>query len=154
MGPLLNVGKGEEHSGGRSKESILAAAYEAILGGIYWDGGYDNARQVVEKHFEQDVNNSSLGHDDYKTRLQEITQLIYQKRPTYSILSETGPSHEKRFRTEIQVGGDVLGSGEGPSKKQSEQEAARMALERLRVQGRKVKKTKKYSTVEKYGENT
>lgn len=131
MGPLLKMGKGEERTGGRAKDSILAASLEAVLGGIYREAGYDAARGVVEKHFIQEVEKGRLGQDDYKTRLQEISQLIYQAPPLYRLIGESGPSHSKRFSTEISIGGDVLGCGEGRSKKESEQEAARQALQHL-----------------------
>lgn len=134
MGPLLKMGKGEERTGGRAKDSILAASLEAVLGGIYWEAGYDIARGVVERHFVGEVEDGHLGQDDYKTRLQEISQLIYQAPPRYRLIGESGPSHSKRFLTEISVGGDVLGRGEGGSKKESEQEAAREALQHLQAE--------------------
>ena len=131
LGPLLRLGKGEERSGGRQKESILAGAFEALLGAIYRDGGYDAARGVVERYFATDVREKKLGLRDYKTRLQEISQMLFRAPPTYRVVSETGPDHEKRFVTEITLGGKVLGQGEGRTKKQSEQEAAKQALYEL-----------------------
>lgn len=136
MGPLLNMGKGEERTGGRTKDSILAASLEALLGGIYREAGYDVARAVVERHFIGEVEKGRLGQDDYKTRLQEISQLVYQKPPVYRLVGESGPSHSKWFMTEISVGGDVLGFGEGSSKKESEQAAARAALQHLEEENR------------------
>jgi ribonuclease-3 len=135
IGPLLRLGKGEERSGGRNKESILAGAFEALLGAIYEDGGYPAARSVVERYFSADVTGKGLGQQDYKTRLQEISQMLFRAPPSYRIVSETGPDHEKFFVTEISVGGEVLGKGEGKSKKQSEQEAARKALQELQKSG-------------------
>ncbi len=132
LGKLLRIGKGEERSGGRVKESILAAAFEAILGGIYWDGGYQEACQVVEKHFASEIQKGKLGLQDYKTRLQEISQMLLHAPPTYTLVAESGPSHEKHFVTEIAIGKKILGRGEGKSKKQSEQEAAKRALEKLK----------------------
>ncbi|MFQ5850328.1 MAG: ribonuclease III [Candidatus Binatia bacterium] len=132
LGKLIRIGKGEERSGGRVKGSILAAAFEAVLGGIYWDGGYEAARRVVERHFSSDIKERRLGSEDYKTRLQEISQMLFHTPPTYTLVAESGPSHEKSFVTEISVGGKILGQGEGRSKKQSEQEAARKALEELK----------------------
>jgi ribonuclease-3 len=82
----------------------------------------------VERYFGADVTGKKLGQQDYKTRLQEISQMLFGAPPVYRIVSETGPDHEKFFVTEITVGGKMLGKGEGRSKKQSEQEAARMAL--------------------------
>ena len=131
LGSLLRIGKGEELSGGRSKPSILAGAFEAVLGAIYQDGGYESAHQVVDRYFGAEVTGKKLGQQDYKTRLQEISQMLFGAPPVYRIVSETGPDHEKFFVTEIAVGGKVLGKGEGRSKKQSEQEAAKVALHEL-----------------------
>jgi ribonuclease-3 len=131
FGPLLRIGKGEELSGGRAKASLLSGAFEAILGGIYQDGGYEAARSVVERFFGADVSGKTLGQHDYKTRLQEISQMLFHALPTYRIVSETGPDHEKFFVTEIVVAGRVLGTGSGKSKKQSQQEAAKKALDAL-----------------------
>jgi len=131
LGKLLRMAKGEERSGGRKKESILAGAFEAILGGIYWDGGYEAARRVVENYFASDVKEKNLGLQDYKTRLQEISQMLFRAPPAYRLVAESGPDHEKRFVTEINIGGKILGRGEGKSKKQAEQEAAKKALEEL-----------------------
>ena len=128
---LLRIGKGEEKSGGRSKPSILAGAFEAVLGAVYHDGGYEPAQRVVERYFGTDVTAKRLGHQDYKTRLQEISQMLFRIPPAYRVISETGPDHEKFFVTEITVGGNVLGKGEGRSKKQSEQAAAKKALHEL-----------------------
>lgn len=135
LGPLLRIGKGEELSGGRAKPSILAGAFEALLGAIYRDGGNGAAQQVVERFFGADVTAKTLGQHDYKTRLQEISQMLFRAPPVYRIVSESGPDHEKFFVTEISVGGKVLGKGAGRSKKQSEQEAARQALEELQKSG-------------------
>jgi ribonuclease-3 len=131
LGPLLLLGKGEERSGGRSKPSILAGAFEALLGAVYRDGDYRAARIIVERYFSQDIQEKTLGQQDYKTRLQEISQMLFHIPPSYRLVSESGPDHEKRFVTEIAVAGKVLGKGEGRSKKQSEQEAAKQALNEL-----------------------
>ena len=135
IGSVLRLGKGEERSGGRSKESILAGAFEALLGAIYKDGGYQAARAVVERYFDADLTGKKLGQHDYKTRLQEISQMLFRMPPSYRVVAETGPDHEKMFVTEITVGGNVLGKGEGKSKKQSEQEAAKKALQELQKSG-------------------
>ena len=135
LGSLLRIGKGEELSGGRSKPSILAGAFEAVLGGIYQDGGYGAAHRVVERYFSADITGKRLGQHDYKTRLQEISQMLFRAPPVYRVISETGPDHEKFFVTEIIIGGKVLGRGEGRSKKQSEQAAAKKALHELQKSG-------------------
>jgi ribonuclease III len=131
LGALLRLGKGEERSGGRSKPSILAGAFEALLGAVYRDGGYEAAHKLVERYFAADVGEKNLGLQDYKTRLQEISQMLFREPPVYRLVSERGPDHAKSFVTEIAVGGKVLGQGEGGSKKQSEQEAAKKALDEL-----------------------
>ena len=131
LGALLRLGKGEERSDGRSKPSILAGAFEAILGAVYRDGGYEAARAVVERFFLHDVTGKQLGQQDYKTLLQEISQMLFHAPPTYRIVDEAGPDHEKMFVTEITVGGQVLGRGEGKSKKISEQVAAKIAMLKL-----------------------
>ena len=131
LGTVLFLSKGEERSAGRNKASILAGAFEALLGGVYQDGGYDPARRIVERYFSADILARTLGQQDYKTRLQEISQLLFRVPPIYRLLSARGPDHEKSFVTEISVGGKLLGTGEGKSKKQSEQEAARKALQEL-----------------------
>lgn len=131
LGDALRIGKGEELSGGRDKESILAGAFEALLGAIYRDGGYQAARRIVERYFGVDVTAKKLGQHDYKTRLQEISQMLFRAPPEYRIVAETGPDHDKYFVTEIAIGGKILGKGEGRSKKQSEQQAAKKALNEL-----------------------
>jgi ribonuclease-3 len=131
LGPLLRLGKGEERSGGRTKPSILAGAFEALLGAVYEDGGYMASRQLVERYFAADFKDKKLGQQDYKTRLQEISQMLFHAPPVYRLVSESGPDHDKCFVTEIAVGGKVLGSGQGKTKKQSEQEAAEKALREL-----------------------
>jgi ribonuclease-3 len=138
LGPMLRIGRGEELSGGRAKPSILAGAFEALLGGIYRDGGYGAAHQVVERYFGADVTEKKLGQHDYKTRLQEISQMLFRAPPLYRIVSESGPDHEKFFVTEITLGGKVLGKGAGRSKKQSEQEAAKLALDELQKSGAQI----------------
>jgi ribonuclease-3 len=90
---------------------------------------------VVERYFGSDIRARNLGQEDYKTRLQEISQMLFHAPPEYRLIAEKGPDHEKRFITEIVVGGKILGRGEGRSKKQSEQEAARKAIEELQQTG-------------------
>ena len=135
LGSLLRLGKGEERSGGRTKPSILAGAFEALLGAVYEDGGYLASRRLVERSFAADFKDKKLGQQDYKTRLQEISQMLFHAPPIYRLVSESGPDHDKCFVTEIAVGGKVLGNGQGKTKKQSEQEAAKRALRELQQKG-------------------
>jgi ribonuclease III len=135
LGALLRLGKGEERSEGRGKPSILAGAFEALLGAVFQDGGYDAARRIVESYFHADVTGKNLGQQDFKTRLQEISQMLFHEPPVYRLVSELGPDHDKRFVTEIAVGGKILGKGQGRSKKQAEQDAAKRALNELKKSG-------------------
>jgi ribonuclease III len=129
LGGFVALGRGEERSGGRDKESILAATYEAVLGAIYLDAGYEAARTIVASHFDADVANDALiGLRDYKTRLQEVTQRLFRETPVYTLIEEAGPDHEKHFVFELSVGGRACGRGAGRSKKLAEQAAALEAL--------------------------
>jgi len=132
LGLALRLGKGEERSGGRDKLSILAAGYEALLGAVYVDGGYEAARRVIEAHFAAEVaEEPSAGLRDYKTQLQELTQRLFREMPTYTLVEESGPEHDKRFVAEIAIGGRPCGRGVGRSKKTAEQAAAMVALAAL-----------------------
>src|SRR5262245_39428906 len=132
LGRWLRLGKGEEKSGGRQKASILAAVYEALLGAVYLDAGFDAARQVVERHFAADLTTqASAGERDYKTRLQELTQRLFRATPVYQLVEESGPDHAKRFVSELSIAGQVYGRGVGHSKKTAEQAAAMEALATL-----------------------
>lgn len=125
----LRLGKGEEKTGGRDKESILASAYEALLGAIFLDGGYEIVRGVVAREFASDWTVEALaGAGDYKTRLQELTQRLFRVSPVYQLVDEQGPDHAKQFAVELSIGGQVLGRGAGASKKAAEQAAAMAAL--------------------------
>jgi len=130
LGGKLRLGKGEEKSGGRDKTSILAAAFEAVIGAIYTDGGLAPAQRVVEQLFTGDIGGPSAERD-YKTELQETAYRRFRAQPVYELVSARGPDHAKRFTTKIRIAGRELGVGEGGSKKQSEQAAARAALSRI-----------------------
>jgi ribonuclease III len=132
LGRWLRVGKGEEKSGGRDKESILAAVYEALLGAVYLDAGYEAARRLVETHFAADLTSeAAAGLRDYKTRLQEVTQRLFRATPVYQLVEESGPDHAKRFVSELSIVGQPYGRGVGHSKKTAEQAAAMEALDLL-----------------------
>jgi ribonuclease-3 len=128
----LRLGKGEEKSGGRDKESILASAYEALLGAIFLDGGYEAVRGVVAREFASDWTAEALaGASDYKTRLQELTQRRFRVSPVYQLVDEQGPDHAKQFAVELSIESQVFGRGTGASKKAAEQAAAMEALARI-----------------------
>jgi ribonuclease III len=132
LGPHLLLGKGEEQTDGREKNSILADAVEAVLAAIYLDGGFDAAFSFVEAHFAEQLQTVSrkFRQTDYKSRLQEFVQAIYREVPRYQVVGTSGPDHDKTFRVRMQVAG-ISAEGEGKSKKMAEQEAARAGLDRL-----------------------
>jgi ribonuclease-3 len=132
VGADLRLGKGEEKSGGRSKPSILAAAYEAIIGAVYLDGGFAAARDLVARHFAAELSPGTRDSPiDHKSRLQEVTQRLFHATPAYGLVAASGPDHARAFVVELRVGGKLYGRGEGRSKKEAEQRAALAALAEL-----------------------
>lgn len=131
----LRIGKGEELSGGREKESLNADACEAIIAAIYLDRGYDKAKEFVLKNLEEKMN--SIGniqnYNDYKTKLQEYVQKNLLSAIKYSVSGEYGPDHDKVFEIELYLDNKCYGKGQGKSKKEAEQCAAKEALKRLGV---------------------
>lgn len=133
LGEFLLLGKGEDSSGGRDKDSLLADSYEALVGAIFLDGGFDAVSVVIEAHFNpimESIRASGLERD-YKTRLQEWTQSEMRGTPTYRMVGESGPDHKKMFQVQLLIGDQEYSQGEGKSKKEAEQDAARMAIEKL-----------------------
>jgi ribonuclease-3 len=133
LGDFLYLGKGEEAGGGRGKSTNLAGALEAVIAAVYLDRGLITARDVVIRLLSADwseLTKSDAGVD-YKSRLQEFIQSRFQQPPSYRLVGETGPDHDKRFTVEVTVNNEILGCGSGRSKKLAETEAARTALERL-----------------------
>ena len=130
IGKALRLGKGEEKSGGRGKVSILAASFEAVIGAIYTDSGLDQAQRVIEDLFADDIGGPAAERD-YKTELQEVAYRRFRAQPVYELIGSRGPDHAKMFTTRIRINGRELGVGEGGSKKQSEQAAAHVALDRI-----------------------
>ncbi len=130
LGQYLRLGRGEERSGGRDKERILAACYEAVLGAVFRDSDYPTARAMIASHFGSAIVTGTAPWD-FKTALQERTQKDGDGAPTYRLVRQSGPAHDRRFEVEVLLAGDALASGTGPSRKDAEQEAARAALEGL-----------------------
>ena len=124
LGDFMLLGKGEEATGGRHRPSILADAFEALIGAIFLDGGMDNAKRFVRRFL--DAAHTSL--KDYKTLLQEIIQKNPGERLSYVVIGESGPDHDKVFNVEVHLNSNVIGKGTGKSKKQAEQAAAKEAL--------------------------
>jgi ribonuclease-3 len=132
LGDALLLGKGEDASGGREKPSILADAMEAVIGAVYLDGGWGAAAALVMRLLGERIEEAAAGPggQDYKTRLQELAARRFEQLPQYEVLDD-GPDHAKRFFASVTVAGEVRGRGEGRSKKQAEQGAARQAWENL-----------------------
>jgi ribonuclease III len=132
LGSTLLLGKGEAAAGGRRKRSILSDALEAVIGAVYLDGGPLAAHDLVSRHLGERVADLAtlLIGIDHKTALQELVARFSDVPPVY-VLSEDGPDHAKRFRAIVSVAGEPLAEGEGRSKKQAEQYAARAARARL-----------------------
>lgn len=136
LGEVLLLGKGESSSGGRKKPSILADAMEAVIGAIYLDAGYEVANRVVLELCGPRLGAAAgrPGEEDYKTRLQELSAQMFDELPVYEV-TDSGPDHAKTFKAVVFVGGHPRGRGEGRSKKQAEQMAARHAWSSLRSNG-------------------
>ncbi|MGE0548215.1 MAG: ribonuclease III [Kofleriaceae bacterium] len=132
LGQWLMLGKGEEKSGGRAKPSILADAFEAILAAVYLDGGFAAAWDMLERLLGERIENVELkGFYDFKTRLQETSQARLKATPTYRVVQELGPDHDKRFVVAVTIGTDEWARAIGKSKKEAEQMAAADAQFRL-----------------------
>lgn len=131
LGSFIELSTSEERSGGRTKDSILADALEAVIGAVYLDSGYPAAEKLVLAVLGPRIEEKALnpGLKDYKTRLQEVLAAA-GKRPDYAVTG-TGPDHQRTFSAMISVEGEVLGVGEGNSKKAAEQVAAERALKHL-----------------------
>lgn len=134
LGQCLLLGKGEERSGGRTKPTILADAFEALLGAVLLDGGIRQTRKILHRLFAERIKDAKerSGHGtDAKTALQELLQARGRPLPEYRLIRQSGPDHERVFEVEVWVQSRQLGVGQGTSKKRAEQAAARHALEVL-----------------------
>jgi ribonuclease-3 len=134
LGKHLLLGKGEDASSGRDKPSILSCAYEALIGALFLDGGYDQALAFVRRFFEPhiDQHQDRLVSADAKSGLQELLQEKFNEGPEYLLVGEEGPAHARLFSIVVNFQGQELGSGQASSKKEAEQQAARAALAHLR----------------------
>lgn len=135
LGHWLRLGGGEERSGGREKSSILASAYEAVLGAVYLDGGFAPAYELVSRHFADELEEKSRAVlFDCKTRLQEIAQKIFKEIPVYTVVEARGPDHQRLFISQVAIAGKPYGCGEGSSKKSADQAAAFHTLAILKLE--------------------
>lgn len=128
---LVKLGKGEDATHGREKPRLIASTLEAIIGSIFLDSGYYEAKAAIEKLFANEVGSNAYERD-FKTRLQEYSQKNFASVPVYALLETRGPEHDKEFRVQVSVGSRILGEGIGKTKKQAEQQAAEKALEVLK----------------------
>ncbi len=131
LGKYLLLGKGEDATGGRKRESVTSDAMEALIGAIYLDGGFANAKEFIERFILKDLENKKLFYDS-KTILQEIVQSNFKEPVSYELLGEKRPDHNKVFEVAVQIGDDRYGVGSGRTKKAAEQEAAYQSILALR----------------------
>jgi ribonuclease III len=134
IGKFLRLGRGEEKTGGRTKPALLADAYEALIAAVYLDGGLEAARGFVRRSLvdgEIAIEAERLGHTDHKSALQEFLQSRGMAPGAYYVIAETGPDHQKTFRVEVRIAGQVSAVGCGKTKKEAEQSAAIAALIQL-----------------------
>ena len=136
LGEYLLLGKGEDRSGGRDKDSILSDAFEALLGAVYLEGGYNDVFRVIRYHFMDEIKSLSedRSSEDFKTRLQEYTQSVLKMTPRYRLVGEDGPDHDKVFHVELNLRDGLKTTGSGKSKKEAEQWAAKHMLEMFETQ--------------------
>jgi ribonuclease-3 len=134
LGEWLRLGRGEEQTGGRTREGNLERAYEAVVGAIYLDQGLEVSRGFVERTLSEDLAGIEMDSAELnpKGALQQLAQ-EHVGRPSYTVLRETGPEHDRRFSVEVRLGGEVMGRGSGGSKQEAEKQAAREALTRFRA---------------------
>jgi ribonuclease-3 len=136
LGEHLKLGRGEDRSKGREKDSLLADALEAVLAAVHLDGGFEASRMVTRRIFAEELTHIAAQQDqpgagDYKTQLQEWCQKRHDTLPRYVTVRETGPDHQKLFEVELSIQGEVVGIGSGRSKKEAEQQAAKQALRQV-----------------------
>lgn len=126
LGESLLLSKGEEETGGRTKNFLLANTFEAIIGAIYLDQGYEKSKEFVHMHLIQKLDNIIKNRTDIdsKTKIQEIAQAKYKVTPVYEVTKEEGPDHNKEFTVVIKIKGKIIGEGSGTSKQRAEEDAA------------------------------
>ncbi len=128
LGDMLRLGHGEESGGGRNRASILADAFEALIGAIYLDSGEEDARKFIQKFVFDAEKGGEWSVTDYKTILQEIVQKNRGEKLSYKMLESNGPDHERSFTVQVLINSNPIGEGYGHSKKEAEQMAAHEAL--------------------------
>jgi ribonuclease-3 len=141
LGSFLILGRGEEKTGGRLKQALIADCYEALIAAIYLDGGVDAARAFIERQVADLIEEAKRSGvdatftEDYKSALQEWLQSHDRGLPMYRLVAESGPAHRRLFQVEVLVNAEPIASAEGKSKKEAAQAAAKLALEQLNADG-------------------
>ncbi len=135
LGRYLQLGKGEESSGGRERLSNLADTFEALIGAIYLDSGLTAAENFILANLKKKLEliKAEKSAENYKAKLQEFTQAEFKQLPSYHLVETSGPDHDKSFLVEVKLDGKVIGTGSGKSKKNAEIEAARLACQKLSI---------------------
>ena len=135
LGQMLYLGKGEDQTGGREKNSMVSDTVEAMLGAIYLDGGYEIVKDIILKELAQRIAKGleCMGSKDYKTSLQEFVQKKPGSHIGYETIDQSGPDHQRVYTVKVSVNSECMGSGKGNSKKEAEQQAARQALKTLQA---------------------
>ncbi|WP_435050746.1 ribonuclease III [Desulfonatronovibrio magnus] len=134
LGDYILLGKGEDHQGGRERDSVLSDTLEAVLGAVYLDSGYETAHECIKKifmNFIPDSVESLPSCKDYKSRLQEATQSLFKARPVYALMESSGPEHEKTYRVRVELPNGVYVDASASSVKKAEQKAAGKAIQEL-----------------------
>lgn len=132
LSKFILLGKGEENTGGRERDSIVSDAFESVIGAIYLDGGFAIAKDFVEKFVMNDIEHKQLFYDS-KTILQEIVQKNYKDTVSYELVSESGPDHDKSFEVVVKLANKTIGTGIGRTKRKAEQQAAYQAILHLKL---------------------
>ena len=131
LGEFLLLGHGEEHGGGRKRDSIVSDAMESVIAAAYLDGGFEAAKGIIDCLILTDIPTGRPGNFDYKTMFQELVQREKDQTISYSLVGEEGPDHDKVFLVEVVLNGRTVGKGSGRSKKKAEQAAAEQAVKQL-----------------------
>ncbi|MBQ3905471.1 MAG: ribonuclease III [Lachnospiraceae bacterium] len=139
LGKFMRLGRGEESTGGRNRDSIIADGMEAMIGAIYLDSGMEEAKKFIDRFILNDLENKQLFYDS-KSNLQELVQGHFKSEVAYELVGESGPEHNKSFQVKVRLNKEVLGEGIGKTKKAAEQQAAYQALLKLREKGYVFKK--------------
>jgi len=135
LGNFIYLSRGEEKTGGRTKRAIVVDAYEAIIGAIYLDGGVDAASDFIERQtdtFLQELDIKQLTYGDFKSALQEYLHNLNRPEPVYRVVDELGPDHKKTFIIQVLINEDIVAEASGKTKKEAQQSAARLALEKIK----------------------